>query len=162
MRTVRLAAAAAVFVAVLASPGIADAASISQPFHADSGDACHYGVADGTLGWRFGSTSPLPLAAVDVAGKLVDHPTPSDPVSVCRDDGYFSTVTFVAYAGSAVVDSQKRTANNASVPFSFTLGNTNTANTISRVVIQVCRGPVITLPPSYCGTAVTYAAPPVA
>jgi hypothetical protein len=162
MRTVRLAAAAAVFAAVVATPGIAEAATISQPFHADSGDACHYGVTDGTLGWHFGATSPLPVGGVDVTGKLTDHPTPSDPVSTCRDDGYYSIATFVAYAGSAAVDSQTRTADNATVSFSFTLGGNSTTTSISRIVIQVCRGPVHTLPPTYCGRAVTYTPPPVA
>jgi hypothetical protein len=159
MRTARL-AAVAVFAAVVSLPGIANAATISQPFHADSGDACRYGVADGTLGWRFGATSPRPVTGVDVAGKLTDHPTPSDPATVCHNDGYYSTVSFVAYAGSVVVDSQKRAADNATVAFSFTLGGNATTTGISRVVVQVCRGPVNTLPPAYCGQAVTYTPPP--
>jgi hypothetical protein len=161
MKTARLAAVAAAFAAVVATPGIAEAATITRPFHADSGDACPYGVSDGTLGWRFGPVSPLPVSAVDVNGKLTDHPTPVDPATVCHDDGFASTVTFTAYKGSVAVDRQSRSANNATISFAFTLGGTSTTAGISTVVVQVCRGPVVTLPPSYCGRAVIYNAPPV-
>lgn len=161
MRTARLAAIAAAMFAVVASPGIAEAATITQPFHADSGDSCRYGVTDGTLGWQYGGTSPLPVRTVDVAGKLTDHPTPVEPVTACHSDGYSSTVSFVAYSGTVAVDRQTRTADNTTISFSFTLGSSSTTAQISRVVVQVCRKPVLTLPPSYCGTAVTYNAPPL-
>jgi hypothetical protein len=162
MRAARLAAALAATLAILAWPGTAHAATITQPFAADSGDACRYGTTSGTLGWRFGTTSPLPVTAVDVKGQLTDHPLPSDPSTTCGDDGYLSIATFVAYRGSVEIDRQARTANNNVVTFQFTLGGTSTTGGISRVVIQVCRGPVITLPPSYCGRAVEYLAPPTA
>ncbi|MBV1851809.1 hypothetical protein [Catellatospora tritici] len=163
MRATRLLVAVAALAAVFASPGVAQAAAVTQPFHADSGDACKYGVTDGALNWRSaGTTSPVPFTAVDVSGKLVDHPQPVDPISTCRDDGYFSTVTFVAYAGTAEVDRESRSVDNASTPLSFTLGGNSWTTGISRVVVQVCRSPLHTLPPSYCGRAVTYPAPPIA
>ncbi|MGW0885509.1 hypothetical protein [Streptomyces sp. NPDC002671] len=161
MRLAHLAAPAAALV-VLALPGTADAATISQQFAADSGDACHYGSTSGTLGWTYGTTSPLPAGPVDVKGRLTDRPLPGDPGSACPSDGYAGTATFTAYAGSTVVDRQSRSADNAAVSFEFLLGKPATTTGIDRIVIQVCRGPVLTLPPSYCGPAVTYLAPPTA
>ncbi len=162
MRAIRFGAAVVAVLAILASPGTAHAATITQSFYADSGDACRYGVTDGTLGWRFGTISPLPVIAVDVKGKLTDRPLPTDPVTVCRDDGYYSIATFVAYAGSVEVDRQARAANNNVVTFEFTLGTNSTSTRIDRIVIQVCRSPINTLPPTYCGKAVEYRAPPTA
>ncbi|WP_406068928.1 hypothetical protein [Micromonospora sp. NBC_01638] len=162
MRATRFAVAAVAALAIVASPGAAQAATITTPFHADSGDACRYGATDGTLGWQFGpTTSPLPVTAVAVKGKLTDRPLPADSTIVCFDDHYNSSATFVAYSGSVEVARQTRTANNGTVSFEFTLGNSTHTASISRVVIQVCRSPIITLPPSYCGTAVTYLSPPI-
>lgn len=164
MRAARLAAALAALLAVVAVPGAAhaaDAAAVTQQFHADSGDSCRYGTTDGTLTWRYGTTLPLVVLRVDVAGKLTDRPLPSDPSTVCRDDNYYSSATFVAYSGTTAVDRQTRAANNSVVSFTFTLGATSISRGISHVVIQVCRSPVNTLPPSYCGTAVRYLAPPL-
>ncbi|WP_027345194.1 hypothetical protein [Hamadaea tsunoensis] len=163
MRTSRLISVlAAAVIAVLAAPGAAHAATISQPFAANSGDACRYGTTAGTLNWHFGATSPLPGLGVDVKGTLTDHPQPIDPVTTCRDDGYYSTVTFVAYAGSVEVDRQSRSANNTTTSFTFALGGSATTSTVNRVVVQVCRSPLVTLPPSYCGAAVVYNPPPIA
>ncbi len=163
MRAGPLLAATAAALFLVATPGVAQAATISQPFYADSGDACRYGVTEGTLGWRYGTTSPLPLTGLDVTGKLTDRPLPTDPVTTCRDDGYKSSVTFVAYAGTAEVDRQTRTANNSVVTFGFTMGaNSTTTRPVDRVVVQVCRSPILTLPPSYCGKPVSYLAPPIA
>ena len=162
MRTARVLAALAAMFAVLASPGTAHAATITQPFAADSGDACRYGVTDGKLGWRYGDTSPLPLAGVDVRGRLTDRPVPSDPTTVCPSDGYFSVATFVAYAGNVEVARKSSAANNSTVTLEFTLTSDTAAARISRVVVQVCRSPIVTLPPSYCGRAVEYRAPPIA
>ncbi|MFD2762572.1 hypothetical protein [Micromonospora eburnea] len=161
MRTARLAAPLAALLAVAASPGVAHAATITQPFHADSGDACAYGVTDGTLDWRYG-TSPLPLSGVTVSGTLTDQPVPSGPAT-CPDDRYFSTATYIAYSGAVEVDRQTQGADNSVTKVSFTLGDNNsTSRGIDRIVIQVCRSPIITLPPSYCGKPTTYLAPPVA
>jgi hypothetical protein len=52
MRPTRLLAALIAALAMLAVPGTAHAATITQPFGADSGDACRYGTTGGTLGWR--------------------------------------------------------------------------------------------------------------
>jgi hypothetical protein len=162
MRPTRLLAALAAALAILAFPNAAHAATITQPFAADSGDACRYGTTSGTLGWRYGTSSPLPVIGVDVKGRLTDRPLPADPGTACRDDGYYSTATFTAYTGSVAVDRQTRSANNATVSFEFTLGGNSTSTGIDRIVIQVCRSPINTLPSSYCGKAVTYLAPPTA
>jgi hypothetical protein len=154
-------AAFATALAIVASPGTAHASTITVPFAADSGDACPYGTTSGTLGWRYGTASPLPVLAVDVKGRLTDRPLPNDPSAACRDDGYNSSASFVAYAGSVEVDRQTRTANNGTVSFEFTLGRSSASASINRVVIQICRSPIFTLPPSYCGKAVTYLAPPI-
>lgn len=162
MRSVRLLAAMAATIAVLASPGVAHAATITRPFAANSGDACRYGATDGTLGWRYGTSSPLPVIGVDVKGQLTDRPLPNDPSIVCFDDHYYSAATFIAYAGSVEVARKTSVANNNKVTFEFTLSGTSTTPAINRVVIQVCRSPINTQPPSYCGSPVEYQAPPTA
>lgn len=145
-----------------ATPAHADSA-IQRPFAADSGDACRYGSTEGTLTWVFGpSTSPLPLTAVDVKGTVTDRPLPADPGLACRDDGYFSTANFTAYSGTKVVAEQHAKADDAVVGFSFRLAPATSAGQITRVVVQVCRDPLVTLPPSYCGKPVEYDPPPVA
>jgi len=162
MRAARLLAAVAATTALLlATPGIAQAAIITHPFQADSGDNCRYGVTEGTIAWHFGVTSPLPLQRVEVAGTLTDRPLPIEP-GFCRDDGYQSTATFVAYAREVVVDRQSRTVNNNAMRFRFVLGANAPRTGIDRVVVQVCRDPIFTLPPSYCGKAVSYPVPPIA
>jgi hypothetical protein len=162
MRPTRLLAALVAALAILAIPATAQAATITQPFAADSGDACRYGFTDGTLGWRFGTASPLPLVGVDVKGQLTDRPLPNDPSIVCFDDHYYSTATFIAYSGSVEIGRKTASANNNRVTFEFSLGGTSATTSIDRIVVQVCRSPTITLPPSYCGKAVEYRAPPVA
>jgi hypothetical protein len=161
-RRIVSAVVAAILGGLLATvPANADTA-ISRPFKADSGDACRYGTTEGTLNWLFGpGTNPLPVTAVDVRGTLTDHPTPADPASTCHSDGFASTATFSGLSGSAVVARQQVRADNAIVAFQFRLAPSTTGQHVDRVVIQVCRGPVLTLPPSYCGTAVTYLPPPV-
>jgi hypothetical protein len=161
MRPTRLLAALATALAIVTIPGIAHAATITVPFAANSGDSCPYGTTSGTLGWRYGTTSPLPVFAVDVKGRLSDRPSLNDPSTACHDDGYNSSASFVAYAGSIEIDRQTRTANNGTISFEFTLGRSSASPSINRVVIQVCRSSIFTLPPSYCGKAVTYLAPPI-
>ncbi|WP_213454615.1 hypothetical protein [Rhizomonospora bruguierae] len=162
MRPIRLLAALVAALAMLALPTAAHAATVIDNFAADSGDACHYGATSGTLVWRYGAISPLPGAGVDLKGQVTDRPLLADPGISCRDDGYYSTATFTAYAGNVAVDQQSYSANNAIVTFGFTLGTNSAVARIDRVVVQVCRSPLITLPPSYCGRAVTYLAPPTA
>nr|BFE61578.1 hypothetical protein GCM10020063_061040 [Dactylosporangium thailandense] len=151
--------AAAATAAVVGVPAAAHAAVVSQAFAADSGDSCRYGSSSGTFSWPQGPVSPLPAPGVGVSGKVADRPLPIDPGPVCRDDGYSSTVTFVAYLGTTEVARQSRTADNGTVSFSFVLGGASADKGIDRITVQVCRNPVVTLPPSYCGRAVTYVAP---
>jgi hypothetical protein len=163
VKAFRLLAAPAAAAVLLATPGIAQAATIIQPFQADSGDSCPYGVTQGALAWQVGPVSPLPAPArVTVTGTVTDKPTLTGP-ALCRDDGYNTTATFAAYAGTVEVDRQSRTANNATVSFQFNLNAPTSAKSVlDRVVVQVCRSPLVTLPPTYCGKPVTYPAPPIA
>jgi hypothetical protein len=156
-----LALPAAAAVAVLALPGSAQAATFTQPFAADSGDACHYGTTSGTLGWTFGSTGgPLNLIGVDITGQITDRPLPTSPVTNCPDDGYASTVILSAYSGTTEIERRAETADDATVNFDLFMGGT-TITYMDRVVVQVCRNPVRTTPPSYCGKAVTYFPPAI-
>jgi len=157
-----IATAAAVVATVLATPTAAHAEqAISVPFSANSGDDCRYGVTEGTLTWRFG-TSPLPVTAVGVKGRLADRPLPADPAIPCRDDGLFSVATFTAFLGDRQVDRDARRADNSVVSFEFVLGDNSTTSRIDRVVVQVCRHRPTSTVPVYCGRAVSYPAPPVA
>ncbi len=157
-----LTALTAAALATLAFPGTAQAATVTQPFAADSGDACRYGATGGTLSWQYGGVSPLPAVGIDVKGQLADRPLPADPGVVCGDDGYYSTAIFTAYSGSTAVDQQTRSVNNGKVALEFILAGNAATRSLDRVVVQVCRSPLVTLPPSYCGKAVTYLAPPLA
>jgi len=157
-----LAASAAVVAAVLATPTAGYAEQlITVPFSANSGDDCRYGVTDGTLTWRFG-TSPLPVTAVAVKGRLADRPLPADPGSVCRDDGLFSVATFTAFFGDRAVDRDARRADNGVTSFEFVLGANSTVSRIDRVVVQVCRHRPSSTVPVYCGRPAEYRTPPVA
>ncbi|HEX6467765.1 MAG TPA: hypothetical protein VF069_01620 [Streptosporangiaceae bacterium] len=157
------AAAVAITGGIVASTPALAGPAIQRPFAADSGDACRYGSTEGTLTWQYGLfSSPLPLTAVDVRGTVTDHPLTGDTSFACRDDGFFSRATFTAYSGTAIVAEREAKADNAVVGFEFTLAPAKAAGQITRVVVQVCRDPLVTLPPSYCGKAVAYDAPPVA
>jgi hypothetical protein len=147
MRMGHVLALAAAVLAVVMTPTAAQAVT---RFHADSGDRCRYGVTEGDLTAR--------LAVVSAAGELTDRPTRTDP-SICPDDGFFSVATFTAYAGSRIIDQQAVRANNTTVKVDLVLGSASAIARIDRIVIQVCRHPLVTLPPSYCGKAVEYRAP---
>ncbi|MQY13748.1 hypothetical protein SRB5_39000 [Streptomyces sp. RB5] len=156
MKRTRVLAALAAVPTVLALATSAQAAAYTQPFAADSGDACLYGTTEGTLDWNYASDSAIVVDTVDVKGRLSDKPTlVADPTN-CRSDGFNSTATFTAYSGTRAVDSNSATADNGTVAFSFTLGKAWSAGPVDRVVVQVCRHPIFTLPPSYCGKEVTY------
>lgn len=159
-KLLRLAALAAILGAGLAMPTPAHAGDgvATQRFYADSGDDCRYGSTDGTLSWRV-TWPPYHVLHVEVAGRVADRPLPADPGWSCRDDRYYSVVTFTAYSGSTVVDQESRRADNGVVSFAFTLGRNSAASRLDRVVVQVCRHPLYTLPPSYCGRAVEYRPP---
>jgi hypothetical protein len=154
MRVVRAITLASALLATLAiaAPARADIVP-PRPFYADSGDTCVYGYARGDLLWV--TPGPLPPIAVNLTGSVVDRPSPTDP-RACRDDGFFSTATFTAYSGTVVVGSQAVRSNNGQVPFQFSLGTNRPETPVTHLVVQVCRDPLVTLPPSYCGRAVTY------
>ena len=142
---------------VLAAPA-AHADVITQAFAADSGDTCRFGATRGTLGWT--SRGPLPVTTVAVVGTLIDRPTVNDP-SNCNDPRY-SSVTFTAYRGDVVVDTDARRVDNGTVDFRFELssGAWTVITPIDRVVVQVCRHALPDVRPfDYCGRAVEYRHP---
>jgi hypothetical protein len=147
LRTRHLLALATAVLAVVLTP---TAARADTRFHADSGDACRYGTADGVLSTR--------LTLVAVKGTLTDRPTLAEP-TICRDDGYYSIATFTAYFGERVVDQQAVRINNGTALLELTLGQNSTIARIDRVVVQICRNPIATLPPGYCGRPAEYRAP---
>jgi hypothetical protein len=133
--------------AVLLTP---TAARADTRYHADSGDLCRYGSTDGVLSAR--------LTLVAVKGTLTDRPTPTEPTT-CRDDGFYSVASFTAFFGERIVDQQAVRVNNGTVRIELLLGQNSTVARIDRVVVQVCRNPIATLPPSYCGKPAEYRAP---
>lgn len=154
MRAIHAVASAAAILVTLAIPAPARAdIAPPQPFYADAGDACVYGYTKGSLLWV--TPGPLPPISVNVRGSIVDRPTPADS-RACRDDGYYSTARFTAYSGSVVVGSQAVRADNGEVPFQLSLGTNRPGTPVTHLEVQVCRDPLLTLPPSYCGKVVTY------
>jgi hypothetical protein len=154
MKVTHAAASAVVLLTTLAiaTPAQADIVP-PRPFYADSGDACLYGNTTGSLLWN--TPGPLPAIAVSLSGSVVDRPTPPDP-RACRDDGYYSTARFTAYSGTMVVGRQSVRADNGEVRFQFSLGTGKPDTPVTHLEIQVCRDPLVTLPPSYCGRTITY------
>jgi hypothetical protein len=161
MRIIRgaLAATTALLAALSlwAAPARADIAP-PQPFSADSTnpsfDACPHGITKGTLLWY--TPGPVAPIAVKVSGEVVDRPTPDSTTPRCAPDDYSSTAIFTAYSGRAVVGYKTVTVDNGVKTFEFTLGGNRTAAVLTKLTVQVCRDPVHTLPPSYCGKTVTY------
>lgn len=159
MRIVRgaLAATTATLTALTlwAAPARADILP-GTPFYADSTsklDTCPHGITQGTLSSI--TTGPAG-STITVTGQLIDKPTITGTVT-CAPDDYNSTATFTAYSGDKPVASRSVTADNAVVPFQFSLGGNSTSLvTLTSLTVQVCRNPVHTLPPSYCGKVVTY------
>jgi len=132
-------------------------ASAVFPFSADSGDSCRYGRTQGSLIWRYSTTAPIRPVAFDVRGTLVDHPLPGADGFLCRDDGYYSVATFVAYLSNGLTQRAQARADNAIVSFSFTLGPGSTTAGVSRASVQVCRSPLSGTGRSYCGLPQYYA-----
>ena len=160
MRIIRgaLAATAAVLASLTlwAAPAHADMAP-PQPFYADSTsgfDTCPHGLTKGALLWR--TPGPVAPLAVEVSGAVVDRPTADGSTADCILDDYSSTAIFTAYSGSVVVGHTTVTVDNGVAKFQFTIGRSSTASILTRLTIQVCRDPVHTLPPSYCGKTVSY------
>jgi hypothetical protein len=156
----RLRLAAVIIFAVvscLLTTSVAAHANAALPFGADSGDSCRYGRTQGTLVWRYSTTTPIRPIAFDVRGTLIDHPLPDAWGFLCRDDGYYSVATFVAYLNNGLTQRAEARANNAIVSFDFALGSGSTTAGISRASVQVCRSPLSGTGPSYCGPPQHYA-----
>ncbi len=161
MRIIRgvLAATAAMLAAITlwAAPAYADIAP-PQPFYADTTnanfDTCPHGITKGTLLWH--TPGPVAPVAVDISGEVVDRPTADGTTARCVIDDYSSTAIFTAYSGSTVVGYKTVTVDNGVTQFQFTLGRYSTATVLTQLTVQVCRNPVHTLPPSYCGKTITY------
>ncbi|MFI6502955.1 hypothetical protein [Nonomuraea typhae] len=122
------------------------------PFAADSGDSCQRGRTQGSLEWVEG---PVVRPTVKVAGTLTDD----GPASTCAPDGMHSRVSFIAFNGSAIVDSEQAKADDASVAFTLILQDQNGVRAIDRVVVQICRYSNSPIGISYCGPAKEYRTP---
>jgi hypothetical protein len=158
MNRLRLAAVIALaVVSCLLTTSAAAHANAAFPFRADSGDNCRYGRTQGSLNWRYSTTTPIRPIAVDVRGTLVDHPLPEAWGFLCRDDRYYSVATFVAYLNNGLTQRAEARTDNAIVSFDFTLGSGSTTAGISRASVQVCRSPLSGDGPSYCGLPQHYA-----
>lgn len=142
--------------ALWAAPAHADIAP-PQPFYADSTstlDTCPHGITSGSLLWD--TPGPLVPIAVDVSGQITDRPT-IDGALTCAPDDYNSTAIFTAYSGSKAVATASVTVDNGTKQFQFSLGSSSTTTTaLTSLTVRVCRNPVHTLPPSYCGKTATY------
>lgn len=127
---------------VVLAPGSAAAAHPQrlQPFAVDSGDACKYGSAAGTLTFR--AVHPPETPAVDVWGSVVDRPLPDDPRTACRDDGWFTIALFTAYHNIMPVDREAVRVDNGKADIRITLGDDPTIPQLSLVEVRVCRTPV--------------------
>jgi hypothetical protein len=130
---------------------------VEQPFFADSGDSCQYGLSRGMLGWHLPPLGGLP-AIVDVDGSVADRPLTTGP-SICPDDRRFTSVTFTALSGRTVLESALVRADNDVERVELRLGRDTYPARMDRVVVQVCRSSPVGTPPTYCGTAQVYRAP---
>jgi hypothetical protein len=172
-RTVPLLTALAALAAALlatALPARADAL-LTVKFHADSGDACAtpvgssgvpYGQTDGSIAWQ-GRGGPGGYTWGQLTGSLTDRPVPWAAID-CRDDGRYSTATFIGWSGPSEVAVQQVKADNTTVSFAFALGGpttTGAVQSIDRITIQVCRSFYPPGPYIYCGKQVSYPAPPL-
>lgn len=159
VRAATVLAAALVATAVAAGSAAASVLPITQRFSVPSGDSCTYGYTEGTLEWP----SPVPVSTVSVTGIIVDRPNPSEPISTCRDDGYYTLATYVAYARERPVAESARRVDNGVQRFQFVLATSATVLAIDRVVIQVCRVSLTgTSPtPDYCGRQHSFTPPAI-
>ncbi len=158
MNRLRLVAviALAVVSCLLATSATAHA-SAAFSFRADSGDNCRYGRTQGSLIWRYSTTTPIRPIALDARGTLIDHPLPDAWGFLCRDDGYYSVATFVAYLNNGLTQRAEARADNAIVSLGFTLGSDSATAGVSRATVQVCRSPLFATGPVYCGLPQHYA-----
>jgi len=158
MNRLRLAAVVAlVVVSGLLTTSAAAHANAVLPFRADSGDNCRYGSTQGSLIWRYSTTTPIRPIALDIRGTLVDHPLPDEWGFLCRDDGYYSVATFVVYLNNGMTARAEARADNAIVSLGFTLGSDSAMSGVSRATVQVRRSPLFATGPVYCGLPQHYA-----
>jgi hypothetical protein len=129
---------------------------VEQPFAADSGDACQYGVTKGKIFWQLGPL--VGPSSVGVTGALSDRPVPGEPAT-CRDDRKFTVLTVTAYAGSVAVDEELVRANNGVRDYRFVLQNETSRARIDRLVVVVCRHAIEVGIPGYCGERHEFRAP---
>jgi hypothetical protein len=150
-RLVAIAAAAVAGLTLTAAPA---QAAPTTDFYADSGDRCLYGVAKGTFDWN----PPSLLPAIAATGSVLDRPAPFD-VTLCADDLMYTVVTFSAYSGKALVDTEAAKADNGVAEFK--LWPSGGRSVIDTVVVQVCRHSTVPTfaPVDYCGKPVTYVRP---
>ena len=121
-------------------------------FYADSLsalDSCPHGITKGTIKLAGG---PLEIPRLSISGVLIDRPAPDDPSVACSDDGYYSVATFTSFYTTGASRQVTVRADNRTVPVAFSPG---LAGTITKVTVKVCRDPLVTAPPSYCGTEKT-------
>jgi len=157
MRIIRgvLAATTATLTALALWAAPAQADLPTRTFSADSTsalDSCPHGLTSGTLQW--GTLAPV---GVTISGQVTDRPTLNGAVA-CTNDGYNSTAIFTLYYSGKAVASTSVTVDNATKQFQFTLSGNGTSAPApaTTLTVQVCRNPVLTLPPSYCGKLATY------
>jgi hypothetical protein len=136
-----------------------DDAIVTQPFSADSGDACPNSNPEVPMGFTKGTLSvhrPQIKGRLEINGTVVDHPLSGDPA--CQDDDRITTATFTAWVKGFPVGTVTQRADNSEQPFSATL---TTHGGIAQVTVQVCRhsqvpGPENSVPADYCGAAQTH------
>ncbi|GAA3732643.1 hypothetical protein GCM10022225_13490 [Plantactinospora mayteni] len=132
-----------------------------QPFAADSGDSCRYGVAEGTLEF-IPISAPPGLGSVTVIGTIADRPHESDPGPVCRDDGLFSFVTFYAYGSGRLVAEATSRVDNDITKYTLQLAPREPSTGVDTLIVQVCRAATanaptpLPIPSGYCGTPQVY------
>ncbi|MEN3610740.1 hypothetical protein AAH979_14435 [Plantactinospora sp. ZYX-F-223] len=162
-RSAVLLAAALLTLTALAGPARAgsDTDLAPQPFAADSGDSCRYGLAEGTLEF-LPISAPPGLGSVTVTGTIADRPYERDPGPICPDDGLFSFVTFYAYGNGRPITQGTSRVDNDITKYSFRLAPQEPFGGVDTVVVQVCRAATanaptpLPTPAGYCGTPQVY------
>jgi hypothetical protein len=149
-----VAAGVAAAVVGTVAPAAAQPPAVERPFAADSGDNCRYGSTEGILVWE----APV----VGVAGTVSDRPLPADPGPFCPDDGFHTIAHFQAFIGNVLTDSESPRVDNNRLEFKFVLTPTSAPSIrIDRVVVTVCREPLIRPGIGYCGKPQTYVPPTI-
>jgi hypothetical protein len=126
-------------------------AIVTQPFSADSGDACRMGQTRGKLGWHTDTRR-----VVEVNGVMVDRPVPGDADTRCGNDGRYSVVTFTGFSRGTVVTRGTQRVDNGQRDIRLGLV---AERPIDLVLVQVCRPSTLPGPADVCGPAQRYPAP---